>query len=92
LEVISNPRHPLPTLPLKGRAIAYGLEPPKPFVLSLSKDLSFLFCKRGKGFDRLSPNGWVGQKLGICDSPALKGEDFRVNRPAESLASPGGAP
>jgi hypothetical protein len=53
----ADTEHPIRTLPLKGRAIAYELGPAQTFVLSLSKDLFFFRRKKGKGFDRLSPNG-----------------------------------
>ena len=43
------------------------------FVLSLSKDLISFCCKKGMGFDKLSPNGWETAEKFICDSPAING-------------------
>jgi len=67
---------PLPTLPLKGRAIAYELfKQFQPFGLSLSKPFPSLRQKEMRSFDRLRTNG-KGWPNPICDSPALKGEAF----------------
>jgi hypothetical protein len=81
-------RGALLALPLDGRGIAYGIERSLPFVLSLSKDLISFCCKKGMGFDKLSPNGWETAEKFICDSPAINGRVIAYSlNPAHSSST-----
>ena len=57
------------------------------FVLSLSKDLISFCCKKGMGFDKLSPNGWKSLKSSYAIALPLMGRVGGVALGVARLAS-----